>query len=55
LIALIEKDERSYLVDALVVELLAVGDVLPAHGVVHVGLDATGGDGIDSDLLVAEV
>lgn len=43
------------LVDLLVVEVLAVGDVLLAHGVVHVGLDAAGGDGVDGDLLVAAV
>ena len=46
---------QTYLVDALVVQRVAVGDVLPADGVVHVGLDAAGGDGVDGDLLVAKV
>ncbi len=45
----------SYLVNAFVAQLVTVGDVLTAHGVVHVGLDATGGDDIHGDLLVTEV
>ena len=44
-----------YLVNTLVIELVTVGDVLSANGVVHVRLDAAGGDGIYSNLLVAEV
>jgi len=43
------------LVDLVVGELLTAGDVLAADGVVHVGLDATGGNGVDSDALVARV
>lgn len=43
------------LIDGLVVELGTAGDVLPAYSVVHVGLDATGGNGVDSDLLVTKV
>ncbi len=43
------------LVDLFVGQVLAVGDVLLADGVVHVGLDAAGGDGVDGDLLVAKV
>lgn len=43
------------LVDTLVVEFTTAGDVLAADGVVHVGLDTTGGDAVDSDLFVAEV
>ena len=46
---------QTYLVDALVVQDVAVGDVLPADGMVHVGLDAAGGDGVDGNLLVAKV
>jgi len=47
--------KQTYLINTLVVQLVAVGDVLPADGVVHVGLDAAGSDGVDGDLLVAEV
>ena len=43
------------LVNLLVVQVVAVGDILFAHCVVHVGLDATGRNGIDGDLLVAAV
>jgi len=43
------------LVDLVVVEVDAVGNVLAADGVVHVGLNAAGGDDVDGDLLVAEV
>lgn len=46
---------RAYLVHLVVRQVRAVGDVLPAHGVVHVRLDAAGGDGVDGDLLIAEV
>lgn len=45
----------SVLVDLLVVELVTIGDVLPADGMVHVCADAAGGDGIDRDFLIAEV
>nr|POE98246.1 hypothetical protein CFP56_64839 [Quercus suber] len=45
----------AYLVHLVIAEVLAVGDVLAAHGVVHVGLDAAGGDGVDGDLLVTAV
>ena len=47
--------KKAHLVDTVVVELVAVGDVLPADGMVHVGLDAAGRDGVDRDLLVAKV
>lgn len=47
--------ERPYLVNTFVVKLVAVGNVLSADGMVHVGLDAAGGDGVDRDLLVAKV
>jgi hypothetical protein len=43
------------LVDLVVAELLSAGDVLAADLVVHVGLDAAGGDAVDGDLLVAGV
>ena len=43
------------LVDLLVGEVLSVGNVLLADGVVHVGLDTTWGDAVDSDLLVTAV
>lgn len=46
---------ETYLIDTLVVERLAVGDVLPANGVVHVGLDAAGSDRVDGNLLVTKV
>ena len=47
--------KSSYLVNTLVIKLLAVGNVLPAHGMVHVGLDAAGRDRIDGNFLVAEI
>lgn len=43
------------LVDLVVVHLVSTGDVLLAHSVVHVGLDSTGGNAVDSDLLVTAV
>lgn len=43
------------LVDLVVGEVLTTGDVLAADGVVHVGLDTTGGNGVDSDALVTTV
>ena len=43
------------LVDLVVGELVATGNVLAAHGVVHVGLDATGSNAVDSDLLLTGV
>ena len=43
------------LVDLVVGEVGSTGDVLTADGVVHVGLDATRGNAVDSDLLVASI
>lgn len=43
------------LVDLVVGQLLATRDVLAADGVVHVSLNAAGGDAVDGDLLVAGV
>ena len=43
------------LVDLVVGEVGTVGNVLAADGVVHVGADTTGGNDVDSDLLVTEV
>lgn len=45
----------SVLVDLVVAEVLAVWNVLTADSVVHVSLDATWGDSVDSDLLVTAV
>jgi hypothetical protein len=47
--------KRAHLIDTLVVELITAGDVLLAHSMVHVGLDAAGSDSVDRDLLVTEV
>lgn len=46
---------KTHLVDLFVLQLVAVGDVLSAYSVVHVGLDSTRCDSVDGDLLVAEV
>jgi hypothetical protein len=43
------------LIDTLVIQLGAVRNVLAADGVVHVRLDASGGNGVNSDLLVTEI
>lgn len=43
------------LVNLCVVQVFTVGDVLLADGVVHVGLDTTGGHSVDGDLLVSTV
>lgn len=43
------------LIDLLVVQVGAVGDILLAHSVVHVGLDTTRGNCVDSNLLVSTV
>lgn len=45
----------TYLVDLVVGELLSTGDVLAANLVVHVGLNSTGSDTVDGDLLVTSV
>lgn len=45
----------SILVDLVVAELITSGNVLAADSVVHVGLDATGGDTVDCNLLFASV
>lgn len=47
--------KEAHLVNTLIVELVAVGDVLSADLVVHVGLDTAGGDGVDGDLLVTKI
>jgi hypothetical protein len=43
------------LVDLVVAELVASGNVLAAYGVVHVGLDTTGCYAVDSNLFLASV
>jgi len=43
------------LVDLVIGELLTTGNVLAAHCVVHVGLDATGCNAVDSDPLLASI
>jgi hypothetical protein len=49
------RSKWSYLVNAVVVEAVAVGDVLSADGMVHVGLDTARRDSVHGDLLVTEV
>ena len=43
------------LVDLVIGELLTTGNVLAAHCVVHVGLDATGCNAVDGDPLLASI
>jgi hypothetical protein len=43
------------LVDLVVGELVTTGNVLAAHGVVHVGLDTTGCNAVDGDPLLASI
>jgi hypothetical protein len=43
------------LIDLVVAELVAVGDVFAAHCVIHVGLDTARGHTIDGDLLLAGI
>lgn len=43
------------LVDLVVAELIASGNVFTADSVVHIGLDATGGNAVDSDLLLTSI
>ena len=43
------------LVDLVVAERLASRNVLAANSVVHIGLDATGGDTVDGNLLLSSV
>jgi hypothetical protein len=45
----------SELIDLVVAELITSWDVLAADGMVHIGLDATGCDTVDSDLLLASI
>jgi hypothetical protein len=49
------KAGRSYLVNTRIIEFVTVGDVLPANGVVHIGLDAAGSNRIDRDFLVTKI
>jgi hypothetical protein len=46
---------RGVDINLIVAHLLSTWDVLFAYGVVHVGLDATWGDAVDSDLLVTGI
>jgi hypothetical protein len=46
---------HSYLVNLIVIQVFSVRDVLSAHLVVHVGLDSTRGNAVDSNLLVTEI
>lgn len=45
----------TYLVDLFVGELITSGDILPSHGLIHVGLDGAWGHCVDGDLFVAGV
>ena len=49
------RPSSSKLVHLLIAQLVAVGNVLAAHGMVHVRLDAAGRHGVDRDLFVLEV
>jgi len=49
------RPSSGVLVDLVVGQVGTVGNVLPAHGVVHIGLDTTWGNAVDSDLLVTSV
>jgi hypothetical protein len=42
-------------IDLVVAHLLTSGNVLLAHGVVHVSLDTTWSNAVDSDLLVTSI
>jgi hypothetical protein len=46
---------HGILVDLLVAELVTSRNVLAAHSVVHIGLDATGGNTVDSNLLLTSI
>lgn len=45
----------AYLIDLVVAELVTVWNVLAAHSVVHISLDTTWRNAVDSDLLVTTV
>lgn len=45
----------AYLVDLVIVQVGAVGNVFAADSVVHVSADSSWSNGVDGDLLVAEV
>lgn len=46
---------RSYLVDLLIVQVSTVWNIFSADFVVHVGLDSTWSNAVDSDLLVTHI
>lgn len=46
---------HGVLINLFVIQLVATRDVLAAHGVVHVSLDATGGNAVDSNLLLTSI
>ena len=45
----------TYLVDLLVGKVLTPGNILPSHGLVHVGFDGAWGYCVDGDFLVTGV
>ena len=52
---LVRRPSAGILVDLIVSEFVAAWDVLAAHSLVHVCLDATGGNPVDSDLLLTSI
>jgi hypothetical protein len=51
----VRRPSACVLIDLVVAELVAIGNVLAADGVVHVSLDATGGNAVDGDLLLTSI
>jgi hypothetical protein len=51
----LRRPSSGVLVDLVVAHLLTTWNVLLANGVVHVGLDTTWSNAVDSDLLVTAV
>jgi len=53
--AALRRPGSGVLVDLVVAQLIAIGNVLAAHGVVHVGLDATRSNAVDGNPLLTSI
>ncbi len=46
---------QSYLIDLIITQVLAIGNVLSADLVVHIGLDSTRSNAVHRDFLITEI
>lgn len=46
---------RTNLVNLVIIQILSIGNILPADFMIHISLDPTGSNAIDGDLLIAHI